>query len=269
LSDSQLGEIFASFANRAVVRGVDSWGVSYIGGWRVVIQKAPGSLADANFMPPVNARVVMAHCRRSFQGDPLLNENNHPFYGETLDGTRYALAHNGILADLRDLRIKHALPKPPTDTDTYGAVQLLNTERTVDLQTLKFVCENLNGSYIFTILDERENLFLCRGDAPVFLVHFRALGLYVYMSTRDLFEEAIQGTELCGAYMSSNVELAGSGAGIVPISKGDILRISAGGELARCRFNFNEARAIKHNWYIHEPLATPELMQRIGELNNE
>ncbi|MHB8063439.1 MAG: class II glutamine amidotransferase domain-containing protein, partial [Ruminiclostridium sp.] len=121
-------------------------------------------MVRAGFSYPQNARVLMAHCRLPLQNDYLNNVNNHPFYGQTLDGTAYALEHNGILMDLRETRQKLNLDKPDISTDSYLIAQVLDTKHSLNCQTLKEVCEVLHGSFTFTILDENNNLYICRGD---------------------------------------------------------------------------------------------------------
>jgi glutamine phosphoribosylpyrophosphate amidotransferase len=234
----------------------------------IVIRKKPGSLVNAELSAPGDVKSLMAHCRLSLQGDQDFNDNNHPFYGVTRDSTSYALAHNGVLSGLRDMRARYSIPDSPIETDSYGAVQLLNRSESLDLESLRSVCEDLSGSFLFTILDERNNLYLCRGDVPVFLIHFSELELYLYVSTRDLFEQAIRGTILDDLYVTSNIEIGMSPASLVPVGKGEIVKISSEGNVERCCFNFNEEGAIKHNWYMHQIVGNHELEMQIKNLNN-
>jgi hypothetical protein len=170
---------------------------------------------------------------------------------------------------LKKLRAEHGVPAASIETDSYAAVQLLDMAGSINLDSLKNVCEDLSGSYLFTILDERNNLFFCRGDVPVFLIHFKEFELYMYASTRDLFEESIRKTNLNDAYVTSNIEIKDSPVCIVPLGVGEIVRISSEGDVSRCRFQFKEELAINHNWYMHRVVETPELRRQISSLGNE
>jgi hypothetical protein len=130
------------------------------------------------------------------------------------------------------------------------------------------MCEALQGSYAFTILSESGDLYLCRGDVPVYLVHFKPLKLYVYTSTRDLFERAISKSSLDELYQLNNPELKESPVNIIHTRKGDIWKITYTGELSHGTFTFHESSAIKRNWYMHTVIETPELLAQIESLNN-
>ena len=58
------------------------------------------------------------------QGSEKRNCNNHPFEGHC-GKEAFALAHNGVLYNDRELRREQHLPTTPIETDTYVAVQLL------------------------------------------------------------------------------------------------------------------------------------------------
>ena len=45
---------------------------------------------------PHGVNVVMGHTRMTTQGNAQFNQNNHPFLGK-VDGSSFALAHNGVL----------------------------------------------------------------------------------------------------------------------------------------------------------------------------
>jgi|AGTN01.2.fsa_nt_gi Glucosamine 6-phosphate synthetase, contains amidotransferase and phosphosugar isomerase domains len=270
LKPSQIKKIYCSLAEVCRARGTHASGIAYVAPCSgLAVQKKAKDIVRSGFSYPNEATTLMAHCRLAIWDDYMDNRNNHPYSGRTTDGTEYALAHNGILADLRSIRERTGLPDPEIRIDSYGAVQLLNTKDTLDMQSLKSVCESLEGSYALTILDEFKNLYLCRGDVPLFLVHFRKPKLYVYISTRDLFEKAIAGTALNNDYKINNVETGEDDVGIVPLSKGDIVRISPDGELNRVCFRFNEKKAIHHNWYMHQLTQSPRLKRQLEQLNND
>jgi glutamine phosphoribosylpyrophosphate amidotransferase len=268
IDDVQIKEIYLALSKECSIRGASASGVSYVEQKELKVQKSPCDITRADYHIPWNAVTVMAHCRYDIQNNHGVNQNNHPFLGKTLNNIPYALAHNGILADMRTIREQYHLSDTEIETDSYGAVQLLNTMDCVDISHLKLLCESLNGSYTFTILDGDNNLFLCRGDVPIFLIHFREYKLYLYISTRDLFEAAIKRTDLDYIYRTNNVEIHRSPVTVLHVNQGDIVQITRHGELKKGSFVFREEKAICHNWYMHQIVSTPRLEQQISHLNN-
>ncbi|GHU41709.1 hypothetical protein FACS1894111_04410 [Clostridia bacterium] len=268
LNKSEISGIYNSFANVCIARGEHAAGIAYVSDQDLIIKKDTRSFCEAAFTHPENTKILMAHCRLSLEKDYLENKNNHPFEGETLDHSRFALAHNGILCDLRNIRKDLQLPTTDIVTDSYVAAQILNTQSKLDFESLKNMCEHLQGSYSFTVLDEANHLFFCRGDVPIYLVHFKKLKLYLYLSTRDLFEQALAQTSLNESYITSNLEWELSDVRIVPIAKGEILRITDQGEISRGQFAFCEEKAISHNWYLHEITPSKRLTEQLEHLGN-
>ena len=74
---------------------------------------------------PHGVNVVMGHTRMTTQGNACsLTRINHPFLGH-IDGSSFALAHNGVLWNDKELRMEENLPMTSVETDSYVAVQLL------------------------------------------------------------------------------------------------------------------------------------------------
>ena len=44
----------------------------------------------------------------------------------------------------------------------------------------------------FTVMDERQNLYFVRGDNPMCIYHYPALGLYIYASTEAILQTALK-----------------------------------------------------------------------------
>ncbi|MHB8063440.1 MAG: hypothetical protein ACYDG2_12540, partial [Ruminiclostridium sp.] len=103
---------------------------------------------------------------------------------------------------------------------------------------------------------------------PIYMVHFKKLKLYLYISTRDLFEQSVALTDLKHSYKTTNLESLTSQVNIVPLSKGSILQISPDGKLASETFSFRDDKAISHNWYMHEITVTEELEKQLANLDN-
>lgn len=127
---------------------------------------------------PKDTTAVIGHTRFTTQGSEKNNYNNHPFEGST-DTHTFALAHNGVLYNDKELRREKNLPDTAIETDTYIAVQLLENENVVDSNSIKTMAEAVTGSFVFTILRDDNTLFLVKGDNPITLLHYPELGLYM------------------------------------------------------------------------------------------
>ena len=66
---------------------------------------------------PHGVNVVMGHTRMTTQGNAQFNQNNHPFLGK-VDGNSFALAHNGVLWNDKELQIEETLPLTSVETDS-------------------------------------------------------------------------------------------------------------------------------------------------------
>jgi glucosamine 6-phosphate synthetase-like amidotransferase/phosphosugar isomerase protein len=125
------------------------------------------------------------------QGSERYNYNNHPFNG-CCGREKFALAHNGVLYNDRELKRTYNLPQTEIETDSYVAVQLLEQYKKLNFNSIKTVSELVQGSFVFTILKDDGTLFLVKGNNPLTLYHFPPLGLYVYASTKNILDNALQ-----------------------------------------------------------------------------
>ncbi len=207
-------------------RGTDAAGIAYPYDGRLCIYKRPLPAHKLHPRIPNGTRVVMGHTRLTTQGSEKHNYNNHPFPGRAGD-TSFALAHNGVLYNDRALRRTHRLPGTRIETDSYIAVQLLEQKRALDFSSLKYMAEQVEGSFAFTVLDDRENLYFVKGDNPLCLYHFPRTGVYLYASTEEILKCALTRLRLrLGPHERIRLEA------------GDILRINAGGVPMRSDFRF-------------------------------
>ena len=140
---------------------------------------------------PYNAVVVMGHTRLTTQGSEKKNYNNHPFLAPAGAGS-FALAHNGVIRNDRLLRTQEQLPATKIETDSYIAVQLLTRSGEVSMDSLRDMAERLEGSFSFTVLDDQNNLYFVKGDSPLCLYHYQTSGVYLYASTKQILEKALQ-----------------------------------------------------------------------------
>ena len=165
----------------------------------------------------------MGHTRFATQGSHKKNDNNHPFPGKA--DKAFAFAHNGVLYNDVLLRRQEQLPDTAIETDSYIAVQLLEKYGHLDMQSLQSMAEAVCGSFVFTLLDEDDTLYLIKGANPLLLIHFETLGLYVYASTGSILKTALQ-----------RVGLLKEPFTVLETSEGDILRIDKTGSVSSSAF---------------------------------
>lgn len=225
LTVKQKNRILSALAVAAEARGTDATGIAYNSGGKLRIYKRPWPAHYMRFRVPEDAAVVMGHTRMTTQGSEHRNSNNHPFPGKA--GTKgFALAHNGMLYNDKYLRSSLNLPKTKIETDSYIAVQLIERKKALDLTSLQYMAEKVEGSFCFTVLDQEDSLYIVKGDNPMCLYHFPALGLYVYASTEEILKRAL-----------SNSCLTSKKPVQIKLSCGDILQIKASGKLSRSQFD--------------------------------
>ena len=230
VSNAILKKLIHYLSVTAEVRGTDATGIAYVRGSSIVTYKKPKPAHKVKLFFPRDTRAVIGHTRFTTQGSEKRNCNNHPFDGHC--GTEaFALAHNGVLYNDRELRREQHLPTTPIETDTYVAVQLLEQGQNLDAENIKRMAELVEGSFVFTILRNDNTLFLVKGNNPLTLYHFPALGLYVYASTKSILDNALQKVHI--AEKACEVE----------ISEGEILEITPNGKINRSTFTMQD--------YIH------------------
>ena len=230
-----LKKLTQALANSAEERGTDASGFSYIRDGKVVIFKRPKPAHKLRFNIPDGTVAVMGHTRLTTQGNQKFNYNNHPFLGNA--DKKFAFAHNGVLYNDKDLRKSKKLPDTYIETDSYIAVQLIEKQGKLDFNSLKNMTEDVEGNFTFTILDEENSLYIVKGSSPMFLIHFEALGIYVYASTESIMMNALKKV---GIHKFSFSE--------IKTINGDIIRIDSKGIITRSEFEtYNN---FKYNsWY--------------------
>lgn len=230
-----LKKLTHALANSAEERGTDASGISYIRDGKVVIFKRPKPAHKLRFNVPDCTVAVMGHTRLTTQGNQKFNYNNHPFPGHA--DKEFAFAHNGVLYNDKDLRKGKKLPDTYIETDSYIAVQLIEQQGELNFDSLKSMAEDVEGNFTFTILDEDNSLYIVKGSSPMLLIHFEALGLYVYASTESIMMNALKKV---GIHKFSFSE--------IKTIDGDIIRIDSNGIITRLEFEtYNN---FKYNsWY--------------------
>lgn len=175
----------------AEVRGIDATGIAFFQRDKLCIQKAAKPAHRMKYRIPAEVRYIMGHTRMTTQGSASKNQNNHPFPGKA-GGTAFALAHNGVLHNDRELQYDRNFPKTDIETDSYVAVQLIEQQKELTFDSLREMAEAVEGSFVFTVLDQ-ECLYFVKGDNPLTIYHYPKLGLYLYASTEDILLTALSG----------------------------------------------------------------------------
>jgi len=231
-----LVKLLKALSIAAESRGTDATGISYVRDNDIVIFKKPVPAHELQLYFPKHTTTLIGHTRFTTQGSEKHNYNNHPFEGKA-DGCSFALAHNGVLHNDETLKLKHNLPETKIETDSYVAVQLLEMQNAVDLESIKNVAETVQGSFMFTILKNDNTLFLVKGSNPITLYHFPEYGLYVYASTKEILEMAL----LESGFAKCRYER-------ISILEGDILKISADGKIEKSQFEVHEDFFTSYRW---------------------
>lgn len=104
-------DIVRALGKAAEVRGADASGIAYVQNGAIHIQKAPRPARRMRWRIDPQARYIMGHTRMTTQGSEMKNYNNHPFSGRA-GRTPFALAHNGVLFNDRELQRSRKLPLP-------------------------------------------------------------------------------------------------------------------------------------------------------------
>lgn len=227
LSGNQKSRILSVLATECEVRGTDATGIAYNSRGRLQIFKKAVPAHEMKIRIPSDSHVIMGHTRMTTQGSEKIHGNNHPFPGN-VSGKRFALAHNGVLYNDTYLRTKLHLPKTPIETDSYVAVQLLEQSNALNLNSLKTMAEQVEGTFVFTVLDDENTIYIAKGDNPICIYRYPSLGLILYASTVDILEAALTLLD----FHPETLER-------VMLQPGELCRIDAHGRVTRKSFHFH------------------------------
>ena len=241
LSAEQKNRLIRELSIAAEARGTDATGIAYNTSRGLQIYKRPLAAHRLHLRIPAEAHVVSGHTRMTTQGSAKKNYNNHPFFGH-VKGESFALAHNGtIWNDLELRRTKH-LPRTKVQTDSYIAAQLLERQKALDFHTLRYMAEQVEGSFTFSVLSEQDDLWLVKGDNPLTIVRFPAVGVFAYASTAEILNKALA---RCGNWLGRGEK--------VDIAMGDIVKIDSNGRITRG--TFDASKFYRSSWgYWDTPL---------------
>lgn len=241
LSVKQKSRLIRELSIASEARGTDATGIAYNTSHGLQIYKRPLAAHRLHLLIPAEAHVVLGHTRMATQGSAKKNFNNHPFFGH-VKGESFALAHNGAIWNDLDLRRTKRLPRTKVQTDSFIAVQLLEQQKALDFSSLRYTAEAVDGSFSFTVLSERDDLYLIKGDNPLTIVHFPKVGVYVYASTAEILNKALA---RCGNWLGRGEK--------VDITMGDIVKIDSNGRITRG--TFDASKLYRSSWgYWDTPL---------------
>lgn len=223
-SARQRAKIISVLSKECEVRGTDATGIAYNSNGKLYIYKRALPAHKMKFRLPENANIIMGHTRMTTQGSETFNYNNHPFFG-TANGIKFALAHNGVISNDKILRRTENLPETHIQTDSYVAVQLIEKANILSLESLKNMAEKTEGSFCYTVLSDRNELYFVKGSNPIALYKFD--GFYLYASTEEILKNALQKLNL-SKYSKVNVNC------------GDILKLDSNGAVEIGHFDFRD-----------------------------
>lgn len=225
LTRKQRLRLLSTLSTACEERGTDATGIAYNLDGKQVIYKRPLPAHLMWYRVPRSPSIVMGHTRMATQGSELVNANNHPFPG-IAGQTHFSLAHNGVLTNDKTLQKKYKLPGTKIETDSYVAAQLLEQYGRVDFDSLRFMAEDLEGSFTITVLTDRDELYFVKGNNPLTIYHFPQSGLYVYASTEEILRKGLKNSRLnLGKWEP------------VRIYTGEILKIDGQGKISRSEFS--------------------------------
>ena len=228
LSRSEMKELINRLSVESEVRGKDATGIAYVKHGELKVFKRAKPAHKVRLYVPEDTVIFTGHTRMTTQGDARYIYNNHPFTGKTADGS-FALCHNGVLYNDSQLAKSEHLPKSKIETDSYVAAQLIEKYGRLNFTTIAKMSEAVEGSFVFTILSDKNKLFIAKGDNPLCLIHYKQLGLYVYPSTEDIMKNVLKGSFLEKLPFE-----------VIKVTEGEIISIDKRGRFEKSSFVPNE-----------------------------
>lgn len=154
-------------------RGYDSCGIAVVKGGEIHLRKDKGPVQEVgtryNFTE-MTGDTGIGHTRWATTGIPN-QQNAHPHLNDSRD---FALVHNGIISNYRELKAE--LQKDGiqfhSDTDTEVIVNLIATiyYKIDDLEmAMRNACERLEGTFAFVFISSHdpETLYAARSESPL------------------------------------------------------------------------------------------------------
>lgn len=249
LSPQQQSELCNSLALESEIRGNHATGISYCQGKELCIVKKPLPAHKMNFKIPKGVSAVIGHTRYATQGTQKNNINNHPWSGCIHGGLKFAFTHNGVIYNDKELRQTLMLPRTQIETDSFIGVQILEQQNSLSLASLRRMAELIEGSFTFSLLDNRNSIYIVKGGSPLSLLHFRDRGLFVYASTDEILMRALVGSPLFADIKKKLTSNKSTTIEKLELNAGDIIKINAKGEMEQGDFDFKENISLFKSWH--------------------
>lgn len=224
LTDRQKTKMINVLARASAVRGTDATGIASLCNGHISVYKRPLPAQYIRLKPPKGSNLILGHTRMTTQGSERKNHNNHPFQGH-VQSMDFALTHNGVLYNDKNIKKAKKLPDTKIETDSYVAVQMIEKEGTLNLKSLKNMAELLEGTFTFALLDASSSFYFVKGNNPLTLLHFEQ-GFYLYTSTDAIMEQALKKLNMKFMHYRE-----------IRIQSGEILKIDKQGTITRESFD--------------------------------
>lgn len=136
--------------------------------------------------------LFIGHTRLGTGSSPVINNNNHPFYGRL-----FHMVHNGVIPSWRDIQKENQLSMN-SETDSEVILRVIEKHMLSGKNIINSVEETLDnvwGNMAVALLDKNNPIiWLFRNDNPinVFYVPRKVFGedVYFFASLKDIFDNA-------------------------------------------------------------------------------
>jgi len=113
--------------------------------------------------------LFIGHTRLGTGSSPMINNNNHPFYGNM-----YHMVHNGVIPSWKDIQKKHNLDMH-SETDSEVILRVMEKAKASGKTTLQSVEETFDkvwGNMAVAMLDKKAPyIWLFRNENPINVFH--------------------------------------------------------------------------------------------------
>lgn len=155
-------------------RGYDSAGMAYVRDNNIVVNKSVGAVSNLRkyVTDDISNTCGIAHTRWATHGKANIT-NAHPHSSED---ENWAIVHNGIIENYltikKELISTHHI-KYISETDTEAIAHLLQLSHKTGLESLKFACDKLSGSYAIAIIEKSnpQQILVARKESPLYVAY--------------------------------------------------------------------------------------------------
>ena len=109
------------------------------------------------------------------------------------------------------------------------------------------MAELVEGSFVFTVLDDKNNIYFVKGDNPLALYHYETCGLYVYASTEAILDCALTRLGIISIEHQK-----------INICCGDILKIDSTGAMDQGMFDTTNLMMFDYRYFRRDWWNVPE-----------